>query len=532
MLRMEKQNYLSNLREYEGLSLREIAKRSGHHFNTVKKYADREDWNREYTARKERSSKLEPLKPVIDGWIQEDLKRSRKYRRTGTKIYNDLARDEALSKLLSVGKQTVINYVSARKKELCKKTYATAMFGLHSMCEAQVDFGQILVVGANGAEEKWHELVLSFPWSNAGFAQVCRYETKECLCEALQQIFEFIGGVPLRILFDNMSSAVVHIEEHGRRQLTEMFMRFTMHHRFKAEFCNPDSPNEKGNVENKVGYLRRNYLLPPPRIEDMEAFNRNLLEQCMVDLQREHYVKKEQIADLFAAEQEALIPLPHERFRVFTLEKVKTDKYSFIHFDSNQYSTSPEYAERELWLEIGTSELRVLNGKYEQVAVHKRKYGHKIEPTIDFENYIGALSRKPRAFLNSPYFLTLPEPVQTHLKSCGYADLKQMLLTLVPIIRDGKIGDAAVVLGLSGVRSTDDFITAYRALTEDPSAIPSVTTSLTPAQQPYLPRLDPYTALLSPRGGFPQSRTALWEEDEQRNGANVCRKADGAERSL
>ena len=193
--------------------------------------------------------------------------------------------------------------------------------------------------------------------------------------------------------------------------------------------------------------------------------------------------------------------MPHERFRVFTLEKVKTDKYSFIHFDSNQYSTSPEYAECELWLEIGTSELRVLNGKYEQVAVHKRKYNHDIEPVIDFENYIGALSRKPRAFLNSPYFLTLPEPIQTHLKSCGYADLKQMLLTLVPIIREGKIGDAAVVLELSGVRSTDDFITAYRALTEDPSAIPSVTTSLTPAQQPYLPRLDPYTALLSTRGG-------------------------------
>ena len=117
------------------------------------------------------------------------------------------------------------------------------------MCEAQVDFGVVLVVTHKGAEEKWCELVVSFPWSNAGFVQLCRYETKECLIEALISIFNFIGGVPLRILFDNMSSAVVHIEEYGERQLTEMFMRFTMHHRFKAEFCNPDSPQEKGNVE-------------------------------------------------------------------------------------------------------------------------------------------------------------------------------------------------------------------------------------------------------------------------------------------
>ena len=497
MLPVEKQAYMSGLSQYEGLSLREIAKRSGHHFNTVKKYVDKEDWNDAYKPRKERGSQLEPPKETIDRWIMEDLKRGRKYRRTGTKIYKDLHEDPKLSKLLTVGSQTVINYVSRRKAELCKRTYQTAMFGLHSMCEAQVDFGDVIVVtNKAGAEEFWHELVLSFPWSNAGFAQVCRFETKECLCEALQRIFEFIGGVPLRILFDNMSSAVVHIEEHGERKLTEMFMRFTMHHRYKAEFCNPDSPNEKGNVENKVGYLRRNYLLPPPALEDLDKFNRELLTRCMADLEREHYVKKESIREMFAAEQEALIPLPRERFRVFELVKVKTDLYSFIRFDNQRYSTSPEYVECEMWLEAGTAEVRVLNEKYEQIVVHERKYDHAFQPTIDFENYIGALSRKPRAFLRSPYFLTMPEPVQKHLNNCTYPELKKTLLVLVPIIRDGRLGDAASVLELSEIRSADDFVAAYRALTEDPSALPTVTTPSTPIQQPYLPKLDPYSALL------------------------------------
>jgi transposase len=499
VLKMGKQEYLSNLSQYEGLSLREISRRSGHSFRTVKKYVNRESWNEEYSPRKERESRLEPLKGVIDGWLKDDMKRSRKYRRTGTKIYNDLMKDKEHSKELSVGKQTVINYVSRRKKELCKKTYKTAMFGLHSMCEAQVDFGKVLVVGSGGAEERWSELIISFPFSNAGFAQVCRYETKECLCEALQRVFEYIGGVPLRILFDNMSSAVVHIEAEGKRQLTEMFVRFTMHHRFKAEFCNPDSPQEKGSVENKVGYLRRNYLLPPPKIEDLEAFNAGLLDECMADLQREHYVKKELIAELFREEQEALIPLPRERFRVFTLEKAKTDKYSFIHFDNNQYSTSPEYPECEMWLEVGSSELRVLNSKYEQVSAHKRLYQHKTEPVIDFENYIGALSRKPRAFLNSPYFLTLPESVRNHLRACGYKDLKEMLLTLVPIIKDGRIGDAAAVLELLTIRTVDDFRASYRALTEDPSVLPTISAPNVPVQQPYLPRLDGYAALLGGR---------------------------------
>jgi hypothetical protein len=297
-----------------------------------------------------------------------------------------------------------------------------------------------------------------------------------------------------------MSSAVIQIETEGKRKLTEMFMRFTMHHRFKADFCNPDSPNEKGNVENKVGYIRRNFLLPPPRIDDLEAFNDALLGRCMADLEREHYAKKEPIIDLFAAEKDALIPLPRERFRVFTLEKAKTDDYSFVRFDNRPYSTSPEYAKCEVWLEIGAREIRVLNSKYELIATHERKYGRSFEPTIDFENYVGALSRKPRAFLNSPYFLTLPTTLQTHLKALPYADLKKMLLTLVPIIREGRIGDAAAVLELSKIRTTDDFVIAYRALTEDPSALPSVTTPLTPAQPPYLPKLDPYSVLQG--GGF------------------------------
>jgi hypothetical protein len=199
---------------------------------------------------------------------------------------------------------------------------------------------------------------------------------------------------------------------------------------------------------------------------------------------------------MFATEREALIPLPQEKFRVFTLERGKTDKYSLITYDNNAYSTAPEYAQREMWLEIGASEIRVLNEKYECVATHARKYGRYSEPEINFEPYIPALVRKPRAFLKSPYFLTLPESVQKHLLSCAYQDLKKMLLTLLPIIQEGKIGDAAAVLELSEIRTTDDFAAAYRALTEAPGAMAEVTTPMTPRQQPYLPKLTQYSALL------------------------------------
>jgi len=81
---------------------------------------------------------------------------------------------------------------------------------------------------------------------------------------------------------------------------------------------------------------------------------------------------------------------------LFTVEKVTTDKYSFVHFEKNRYSTSPQDVCREVWLEIGTRELRILN-----------------------ENY---------------------------------AELKRMLLTPAPIIRNDKINYAAAVFQLSNIR--------------------------------------------------------------------------------
>jgi hypothetical protein len=54
-------------------------------------------------------------------------------------------------------------------------------------------------------------------------------------------------------------------------------------------------------------------------------------------------------------------------------------------------------------------------------------------PVIDFENYVGTLARKPRAFLSSPYFSTMPVSVQEQLKRSTYPELKKMLITLVPI---------------------------------------------------------------------------------------------------
>lgn len=497
MLTMDETQYITGLQKFKGLSMREIARQTGRHFNTVKKYIDCEDWNVSVKPRKQRPSKLNPLKPVIDEWLTKDLKVPRKQHHTGVKVYSRLQAEHG--EKLFVGQQTVINYVSKKKKELCKSTYDTAIYGEHPSGWAQLDFGEVYAYNESNVMKKYFELVLSFPASNASYVQLCKSQNQECLLEGMQRIFEYIGGVPTRILFDNMSTAVAKILPKHQRKLADGFSRFVLHHRFKTVFCNPNKGQEKGHVEGKVGYDRRNFMVPIPKVPDLNKFNEYLFQVCDKDMERKHYQKKDMINDLFELDKQALLPLPEKRFKVTRLEKVKTDNYSFARFENNRYSTAPQYNRCEMWLEISADEIRILNEKYEEVKVHERHYEMAESPIIDWTAYLPAITRKPNAFKYTSFFGTLPKIWQDYFNTSDVDESKRMLSAITPIIIDGKLDTATAALELSNARDVDSFHSCYRSLTDEMSA-PEVITPNTPRQTPYKQDLSVYAELMRTGG--------------------------------
>ena len=491
---MDETNYITALQKFEGLSMREISRRTGFHFNTVKKYIDCEDWNFEVKPRKKRCSKLDPLTPVIDKWLEEDLKLPRKQRHTGTRIFQRLKSEYPAE--LEVGKQTVINYVSDKKKELCKSTFDTAIKGDHVPGQAQLDFGEVYVYNANHILKKRYELVLSFPYSNASYVQLCKSQNQECLLEGMQKIFEYIGGVPTRILFDNMSTAVAKIMPQKQRKLTDGFSRFVMHHRFKAVFCNPNKGQEKGHVETKVGYNRRNFMVPIPTVTNLIQYNKELFGTCDKDMMREHYEKHKKISDLFKAAKKALLHMPVKPYKVTRLEKAKTDNYSFVRFENNRYSTDPKYNRCEVWLDVSADTIRVLNEDYEVIVAHQRQYELIGEPLIDWTKYLPAITRKPYAFKYTAFFKTLPNVWQTYFNNCGIDESKKMLNALSPIIVEGNIDKATKAMEYSGVKDTDSFLAYYRKLSEPEKHNNEVVTANMPFQIPYQQSLADYSKLM------------------------------------
>lgn len=158
----------------------------------------------------------------------------------------------------------------------------------HGPYEAQVDFGQADYY-ENGQTHTGKYLVVSYPKSNVGYFQLFPGENLECLLEGLVNIFNYVGVVPREIWFDNASTLVTEILKAGKRNLTERFERFKEHYGFEAIFCNPGKGNEKGNVENKVGYLRRNILVPVPRFLILDDFNKNFY-QSVTEMPKENII--------------------------------------------------------------------------------------------------------------------------------------------------------------------------------------------------------------------------------------------------
>ena len=138
-----------------------------------------------------------------------------------------------------------------------------------------MDFGEFLYYDAGGQEQKGYALTISFPHSDVGHTQAFPSQNQECLPEGMKRIFEHMGGVPRRLRFDNMTTAVAQVLRGTERSLTDGFSRFMLHYRFQAEFCNPASGNEKGNVENKVGYSREMPLCRFPLLLPLRNLMRN-----------------------------------------------------------------------------------------------------------------------------------------------------------------------------------------------------------------------------------------------------------------
>ena len=411
----------------EGQTISEIARDTGYDRKTIRGRIDKDDWNEERVSVPTEPTfpKLNPFKATIDKWLVEDKKAKRKQRHTAQRVYDRLV--EECGSEFNCSYRSVAGYVAIKRQEIFGQR-ASYLPLEHIAGEAQVDFGKAEFY-ENSKLCNGHNLNLSFPQSNQGFLQLFRGENQECLFEGLIIIFDHIGGVPTKIWFDNASTMVTNVLKEGKRSLTDGFLRFMEHYRFEAGFCNVASGHEKGNVEGKVGYHRRNMLVPIPCCNSLPSLNQDLLRRCDEDGDREHYRKEGKISELYQADKAALLPLPSVPLDVSRYKTVTTNGYGkfLLHKGLHEYSVSPKHAKKKVLVKITANHVIPLDESHREIVRHVRLYGDVKGQSMDWLPYLTQLSRYPAALKYSQIYHMMPETFQDYLEKCSRSDIGKIL---------------------------------------------------------------------------------------------------------
>jgi len=370
----------------EGRSEREVAREFGLARETVRKmlrHSVPPGYRRKEPAQR---PKLGPWLGVIDAILEDDKSKPAKQRHTAKRIFDRLGAEHGFT-----GGYTIVkDYV-----RLCSQRSQEMFVPLtHAPGTAQADFGQALVMVA-GAECTAHYLAMDLPHSDDIFVMAFPAETTEAFLEGHAQAFDYFGGVPTSILYDNTKLAVARILGDGARQKTRAFSELQSHYLFTEKFGRPAKGNDKGNVEGVVGYARRNFLVPVPRVNSWEELNAQLREQCRQH--RQHRVRGEEqvIGERFERDRAVFLPLPSVPFEACEKRAARVNSTSLVRYRGNDYSVPTAYGHREVLIKGYVHEVVIVCGS-QVIARHRRSYERE-DMIFDPLHYLALLEQKTRA---------------------------------------------------------------------------------------------------------------------------------------
>jgi len=402
MIKMAQFEHIRKLYHLEGLSIREISKLTGHHRDTIAKYVYSDATEPpKYTLTKPREHPvLGEYIPIIKEILATDQSRHRKQRHTGRRIYERL-RDEYN---YPGGYTTVTDYVrTVRRKP--KEGFLPLAFELGA--HAEVDWLEARF-WLRGKETTAYLFVMKLGASGGFYVRAYPCAKQEAFFDGHRHCFEFMGGVPAEITYDNLKTAVKKILEGSRREEQDRFIALRTHYLYQANFCRPGKGNEKGGVENAGKTAVRKFFVPYPEVSSFEELNHLLQEKCRELLKQN---------PRWEAEKAALRPLPATAFNCVRHTTAKVNSYSMVQFETNRYSVPVKYVGTRVLIRASIARLEIV-AEQTVIAVHNRLYGSKQENLI-LDHYLELLLIKPRALANTRVYRShaLP-PVYEQYRKC------------------------------------------------------------------------------------------------------------------
>jgi transposase len=347
---------IRHLKDHEGLSGHQIAGELAMDPRTVGKWLARERFCQRKASL--RASKLDPFKNEITRMLEA-------HAFTAAQILVRI-REQGFDGGYSIVK----DYVRAIRPPK-RPAYLTLAFA-PGEC-AQVDWGSYGSVAVGNTRRRLSFFVMVLCYSRMLYVEFTVSQSLEHFLACHKNAFDFFGRVPQKIMVDNLKSAVLRRILGRAPVFNPRYLDFANHYGFTIAACNLGRGNEKGRVENAVGYVKKNFLAGL-EISDFAALGpavRNWLET--VANVRIHGETRKKPGQLFEAERPCLLPLPANTFDIGTVSQQRASSQFRIRLDTNRYSVPAEYAERRLTIKTDPDRICVYAGE-KLIARHIRSY--------------------------------------------------------------------------------------------------------------------------------------------------------------
>ena len=386
----------------DGLSQRMVARELGHSRKTVKKAVE-QPLPPGYRRQKPRTQPvLEPVTAIIEAWLEADRERPRKQRHTAQRVFERLRDEHQFAGSYSPIQRFVASW-KRRAGLLASDVFVPLVFAAGE--EAQVDWGEASVL-VNGQQRTLQFFCVRLAFSRATFVRAYERQDQVSFLDGHVRALAFFGGVPKRLAYDNLKTAVIRVGRGRERDLNPKFIELRSWYLFDTRFCNVASGHEKGHVENLVKRVQRTFLTPLPEVSSLAELNRQLEGDCQRELDQTARDPRDGVErtsrELFAEEQTQLRPLPTQAYAACDEEATRIDKFSTARFDRCSYSVPVEQAYQPCVVRGYLDRVEIFC-EHVCVATHARATVAE-QYVLDPRHYLPLLRRKPGALHNGRPF--------------------------------------------------------------------------------------------------------------------------------
>lgn len=344
------------LHDQKQLKAAQIAAELGLDIKTVHKWLDQPTFHPRKSPR--RASKLDPFKNQIIALLDRHP-------------YSAQQILQQLQEQGYAGGYSILKEYVRRIRPVRKPAYLMLEFAAGEC--AQVDWGQYGSVPVGATRRRLSFFVMVLCSSRMLYVEFTLCEAMDHFLSCHRHAFEFFGGVPQKVMIDNLKVGVVRHPAGQKALFNPHYLDFAAHYGFQPVACNVRKGNEKGRVENGVGYVKKNFLHGLD-IPSFQALHPAAVQwRDTVANVRIHGETNQKPAALFEKEKPLLKPLPVLPYDCSVIQPILVSRCCHITFQSNRYSVPYLYASQRLTLKIQPDQLLLFHHE-KLIATHARRY--------------------------------------------------------------------------------------------------------------------------------------------------------------